>query len=68
MKFSGKIGSEPVNKRLNFGGDPGHRIRITTLVRRALAGVCTVPVLLVRCLLASSVSDNLVSGIEPRAP
>jgi len=22
MKFSGKVGNEPVNKRLNFGGDP----------------------------------------------
>ena len=22
MKFSGKVGNEPINKRLNFGGDP----------------------------------------------
>jgi len=22
MKFSGKVGNGPVNKRLNFGGDP----------------------------------------------
>jgi len=22
MKFSGKVGNKPVNKRLNFGGDP----------------------------------------------
>ena len=58
MKFSGKIGSGLVNKRLNFGGDPDDesgygygsgltRIRIATLVRRALAEVRTVPVLLV---------------------
>jgi len=24
MKFPGKIGNGPVNKRLNFGGDPDH--------------------------------------------
>jgi len=42
MNFPGKVGSGPVNKRLNFGGD-----RIATLVRRALAEVCTVSVLLV---------------------
>jgi len=23
MKFSGKVGSGPMSKRLNFGGDPG---------------------------------------------
>jgi len=45
MKFSGKVGNGPMNKRLNFGGDP--EIRIATLVRRALAQVCTIPVLLV---------------------
>ena len=26
MNFSGKVSNEPVNKRLNFGGDPGHRL------------------------------------------
>jgi len=26
MKFSGKVGNGPVNKRLNFGGDPDHRL------------------------------------------
>jgi len=26
MKFSGKIGNGPMNKRLNVGGDPGHRL------------------------------------------
>jgi len=46
MKFPGKVGTGPVNKRLNFGGDPDG-IWIVTLVRRALAEVCTVPVLLV---------------------
>ena len=25
MKFSGKFGNEPMNKWLNFGGDPDHR-------------------------------------------
>jgi len=24
MKFSGKVGSGPLNKRLNFGDDPNH--------------------------------------------
>jgi len=28
MKFSGKVGSGPVNKGLNFGGDPDHRLDI----------------------------------------
>jgi len=26
MKFSGKVGNGPMNKRLNFGGDPDHRL------------------------------------------
>jgi len=26
MQFSGKIGNEPVNKWLNFSGDPNHRL------------------------------------------
>jgi len=26
MKFSAKVGNEPVNKRLNFGGDTDHRL------------------------------------------
>jgi len=25
MKFSGKVGNEPMNKELNFGGDPVRR-------------------------------------------
>ena len=25
MKFSGKVGNGPMNKSLNFGGDPDHR-------------------------------------------
>jgi len=25
MTFSGKVGNGPMNKRLNFGGDPDHR-------------------------------------------
>jgi len=73
MKFSRKVGSGPLNKRLHFGGDADHRLdtgivfqirhycetrtvvnghsfilihQMTALVRRALAEVCTVPVLL----------------------
>jgi len=46
VKFSGKGGNGPVNKWLNFGGDPDHGSRyIATFVRRALAEVCSVPVL-----------------------
>jgi len=26
MKFSGKVGNGPLNKWLNFGGDPDHRL------------------------------------------
>jgi len=26
MKFSGKVGNGPLNKRLNFSGDPDHRL------------------------------------------
>jgi len=26
MKFSGKVGNGPTNKRLNFDGDPDHRL------------------------------------------
>jgi len=26
MKFSGKVGNGPMNKPLNFGGDPDHRL------------------------------------------
>ena len=41
----------PMNKSLNFDGNPDYgsliRICIVTLVRRALAEVCTVPVRLV---------------------
>ena len=74
MKFSGEVGNGPVNKCLNFGSDPDHRLdtgivfrirhywdtrkvvnghsfilvrQMAALVRRALAEVCTVPVLLV---------------------
>jgi len=33
VKFSGKVGNEPVNKWLNFGGDPGHRLDIGMVFR-----------------------------------
>jgi len=51
MEFSGKVGNEPTNKMINFGGDPHQGsgygyIRIAALVRRALAEVGTLPVLL----------------------
>jgi len=26
MKFSGKVGNGPMNKLLNFGGNPDHRL------------------------------------------
>jgi len=26
MQFSGKVGNGTINKRLNFGGDPDHRL------------------------------------------
>jgi len=62
MKFSWRVGSDwPMNERLHLGGDPYPgaripiriririwiRIHIVTVIRRALAEVCTVPVLLV---------------------
>jgi len=33
MKFSGKVGDAPLNKRLNFGGDPDHRLDIRIIFR-----------------------------------
>ena len=60
MKFPGKVGNWPMNKWLNFGGDPypagGIWIRIATLVRRALTEVRTVPVLLVILLVVVMVA------------
>jgi len=46
MKFSGKAGNGSANKWLNFGGDPNHGSGSGSV--RALAEVCTVPVLLVQ--------------------
>jgi len=68
MKFSGKLGNGPLNKWLNFGGDHSRiwiRIRIATVVRRALAEVCTVPVLLVClsvCLIVSRMTQKGMVG------
>jgi len=53
MKFSAKLGNGPVNKMTKFWWRSGSRIwikirirlRIATLVRRALAEVCNIPVL-----------------------
>jgi len=63
MKYSKKVGNGPMNKWLHFDGDPDHgsgyrsviwiRIRVATLARRALAEVCTVPVLLVMVALCN---------------
>jgi len=74
MKFSAKVGNGPLNKWLNIGGDPDHRLdtgivfptrhyweirkvvnghssilirQMAAQIRRALAEVCTVQVLLV---------------------
>jgi len=33
MKFSGKVGNETVNKPLEFGGDPDHRLDIGIVFR-----------------------------------
>ena len=33
MKFSGKVCNGPMNKRLNFGGDPDYRLDIRTVFR-----------------------------------
>ena len=33
MKFSGKVGNGPTNKRLNFGGDLAHRLDIEIIFR-----------------------------------
>jgi len=48
IKFSGKVHNGPMNKWLNFGGDP--EVCIATLVRHALGEVCTVWLLLVTVL------------------
>jgi len=50
MKFSGKVGNRPLNKWLNFGGNPDHGPDMDPdcdTGKTALAEVCTVPVLLV---------------------
>ena len=44
MKVSGKIGNEPMNKSLDFGGDPD---RYLDTGKTCLGGLCTVRVLLV---------------------
>jgi len=33
MKFSGKVGNGPVNKRLTFGGDPDYRLNTEIVFR-----------------------------------
>jgi len=33
MKFSGKVGNGPLNKRLNFGGDADHRLDTGIVLR-----------------------------------
>jgi len=38
MKFSGKFGSGPVNRWLNFGGDPDHRLDTGSFPDSSLLG------------------------------
>jgi len=33
MEFSGKVGNGPMNKRLNFAGDPDHRLHTGIVFR-----------------------------------
>jgi len=33
MEFSGKVGNGPMNKRLNFGGDPDHHLDTSIVFR-----------------------------------
>jgi len=67
MKFSGKVGNGPMNKRLNFGGDPD-RMRIATLVRRALAEVCTVPVLLIVIIIIMPADKDRLTCLRKQVP
>ena len=61
----GKVGSGPVNKWLNFGGKYVIHVRIATLVRRALAEVCTVAVFLVfQCTDAVRQVTKMGCGLE----
>jgi len=51
MKFSEKVDNGPMNKRLHLHAHLDGGTDIATLVRRALAEICTVPVLLVVIIL-----------------
>ena len=63
MKFSGKVGNGPMNKFWSrYGSGIRIRIRIATLVRRALAEVCTVPVLVVFSRLGLGSVSTLSHG------
>ena len=63
MKFSGKVGNEQMVKlRWRFGSRIRIRIRIriATLIRRALAEVCTVPVLLVIIIIIIIIITGII--------
>jgi len=62
MNFSGKVASGPMNK---FQWRSGSRIRIATLVRRDLAEVCTVPVLLVDHVPKRQISEYVRLSVHP---
>jgi len=63
MKFSVKVDNGPANKILNFDGDPDHESGSGCgLIRRALAEVCTVPVLLVPYYIVSR-SWRRIAGV-----
>ena len=44
MKFSEKVGDGPVNKQLNFGGDPDYRLDtgIVFRIRQIVPGFVTI--------------------------
>jgi len=68
VKFSAKVANGPMNERLIFGGDPDHGSGCVSrhCKRRALAEVCTVPVLLVNELFMCLFSLRLYFYRESR--
>jgi len=76
MKFSGKVGNGPTNKRLNFGDDPRNGSRTRSVSQHwwqdvPWPEVCTVPVLLVPitlhrclfvCLFVTMTSEKATGG------
>ena len=80
MKFSVMVGNGPVNKTIKFWwrsrtDSPDGGTDIETLVRRALAAVCTIPVLLVtasnsvqstKCTAGVAVNYHLLCKLHQR--